>query len=471
MRRLARDLTRGESYSEAIAVWQEIEQNYGESAESRLAISRLHAKLADWDNAYKASASGLNIHPPNCKHPLLKIHGQAAIKLGNYPSAVQAYSAIAAVDPEATLVAAKQLMARKQHTFAGHLLAIVLLDHPDHSQALSLKPELLAILDQMRQDSTRTPRELAGICRIILVIDSDFRTAEKQLRSLRSNALQQARAALDVGDLNAAKQAFNTVLDCNPQDSAALRGLVAIDKEREDWDAVAGHWERISIAKGHPERVVIAHTRALEKAGRTAEAIKVLQRLPVSTLTDPKIHALIVRSSSKALQLAKNKLTNNENTAALEIITSVKALVPDHPRAERYEKLALAQGRRQVQEYARKSSHAKIIIYAQAILNYSKNDLGLLRRLCQSYAKLRLYAEGHPWFKLLAEKEPDQASHWLRYAISCRAIADEDEALNAARRVIALAPDNGSATRLIEATLQRQLQQQAMETASAQQKI
>lgn len=470
LKRLARDLTRSQSYPEALALWQEIERDRGESAESRLAIARLYAKQGDWGNARAASSAGLGVGSAKHRAPLLKIHGQASIELGDYPTAVQAYGSAAAVAPEATVAAARRLMARKQHEFAGHLLATVLLDHPDHDPALSLKPELMAILDEMRREPSRTPQEKAEICRIILVIDSGFRSAHKQLRELRNNALQQARAAVDAGDLDTAEQAFNNALGCNPQDPAALRGLANIDKERGDWDSLAHRWERISLAENHPERVVLAHAKALEKAGRDTEALQVLQRLTQESRTGSAARTLLIRLSNRVLQSAKNQLANGEIIASLSTTTSVRRLLPDHPKAERYEKLSYAQGRRQVQAYAQQANHAAVITHAQALLDFSADDLSLLRHLCQSYAKLRLHKEGIPWFRRLAELEPDQASHWLRYAISCHVTRNEDEALEAARHVIALDPSNGSATRLIEAILQRRLQQQAVETASSQQK-
>lgn len=444
LRTLGRIYNRRNDWAQAAEAWRHLaEANPGE-AEAPLQAARSYRRQDFAAEALEFANRTLSVEPANAE--ALRIKVEAAIALDRYetlPSVIVAYFDL---HPDRALALIERLAQGKDVPAAAAMLAALAAAHPMDeavSQTIETAAEDWRVL-AIRSELQRNDKEAAICLGALRTLRPEDQTLTESLDRIKRYFLTTMKDAALVGDNDATFDAAEMVLMVDP---GADEAWFAIGRSRLVHNDPGGAVAPLrSAAESDPENAwyLLNYARALQQSGNLIPAIPVYRQvIELSNGRDTPHSAearrVLGRLPSMLLARAREALSEGRPMEALAVHEFLTVEAPTNPDFEALLAASLDTFLAAVKQAYKAHSPATRLL-AERFLGSDPDNAGVELILARTLMREKAYEEALPLWEKLSRITPEDAHYQLQIARCHARVGDSEEAVVAARRVLALDP-------------------------------
>jgi tetratricopeptide (TPR) repeat protein len=341
----------------------------------------------------------------------LNYAGRLALEMRQFARAAATLNRLATLDPTVLEADVTQMDGKRDLRESVLIMSAIAAAEPAKAQPIGLQAATDALMRRaiMGEQAGSLLEAYQDYTAVSLAAPADVLASRSTARTL-ARLKHQAAGLLRVGDLEAAAQLSEQLLECEAQDPQLLQNLARIHMKREAWpDAqrVLDAYTRLFPDELDP---AVQRARALERGDCPIEALAAWAKVATLNPGHEEAGRSITRLPAKIVKLGRTAMAGEDLPLAIKAFAAVPEGAEQHADAQR----RLSQARRHLYKQMRDTYKARDYSAAAKLgastLVFDDNAADFLSLLAKSALKIRDYAVALGAFERLLVADPDNAS-------------------------------------------------------------
>jgi tetratricopeptide (TPR) repeat protein len=435
-----------------IEAWSVLSRAEPNDDEVHAKLSRLHFAAGDLTAALASTQTALALNPENID--ALETRLRTLIQLEACESIGSAWQDLYRVADRRAITALKRGVADKQANYdvrsalLGAAASQSALDGEDqdmmdHLRALSLASAYAAEVSGKRVEAAIHFLRLTWLDSTEAEFKSGLERTQRKLSEMIERAVTPTR------DSTAAADALVKIM---PHDLDARRHLIESAKANGEWHLAAQSWGKYFESGGEQSiDNLVSQLEALARSGDVAGCAEPWRALRANRATGlaeklTQTQAFLFAHCSATFGVAMDGLHWHDARTALERAIFFEA--PDGA-VDRMRKRFLSSAAAAAKEIPEEDLAARLeLLRHQHAIGLTNVSIAI--RLGRTLMRERHYAEALPVWLVVAELQPDDIEPWLQLTRCSRKTGNSEQAVDFARKVLALDPEHAEAKAVVE---------------------
>jgi tetratricopeptide (TPR) repeat protein len=449
----AKAMMKAKRFSEATVFWRRVASLRPELTLPVIEEGRCQLKSRNYEEALAAADKALGQEPN--EPTALVIKSEALQRLKRMSELAEVSIKLAAIDPGAAMAAVPALISTFHPEEAAKVIAVARRSGDGHIETV-MKAGLVRTLETRAKvaDERGDARASAAAWKAVLLIEPENQRAQAKLRRLVNPFVAKARAHAAAGETSDAVASYCAALELQDDNARALRELAGVHEKAEEWLLASDCWSRLAdlVEGGEQAQHLMRAGRSAARAERYDLAVKLYSRVE----RDEQLVKTIESVIRKLVKSMRDDFEAEDVDEAARKARVVLQIDPDREAAQRVlHKVASSYVRQLRAAISAEDLPKQEAISCKMLVAAPGRTLGL-KTLARLYRKSNRYRDSIAIYERLTEIEPNESSHWIKLARSCRAVRMYDRGVPAALKALEMKPADPITFSLLSDMLNRQ---------------